>query len=228
MQILLVEDDPDMAAMIQLGLMRSGFAVDWAADGQTGLRRALTRPYSLIVLDLMLPRMTGWDVCRELRSRRRQTPILMVTARDLIEDRVAGLESGADDYLPKPFDFREFLARVRALVRRDRVLKARTIRLGDVEMDTLHRTVKRAGRLVSLSRLEYDLFEILATQCGRTVSREMLLERVWQDRQPGSNKLDVAIRSLRRKIDPPGAAPLVYTVHGFGYAVRVDAEAEKA
>ncbi len=224
MRILLVEDDPDMRAMMVQGLTKSGFLVDWAADGHSGLRRALARPYSIVVLDLMLPGITGGEICRTLRANRRQTPILMVTARDLVEDRVAGLESGADDYLPKPFDFREFLARVRALVRRDRVLKAGTIRIADVEVDTARRMVTRAGQVVPLTRTEYDIFEILAAQCGRTVRRETLLELVWQDPEPGSNKLDVAIRSLRRKIDANEAAPLIHTVFGFGYTVRTEPE----
>ncbi len=148
----------------------------------------------------------------------------MVTARDLVEDRVAGLESGADDYLPKPFDFREFLARVRALVRRDRIMKAGVIRVGDVEIDTEHRTVTRGGRVVPLTRTEYDIFEILAARCGRTVRRETLLELVWQDTEPGSNKLDVAIRSLRRKIDAGEVVPLIHTVYGFGYTVQAEPE----
>lgn len=224
MRILLVEDDPDMRAMMVQGLNQSGFTVDWAADGHSGLRRALTRPYALVILDLMLPGISGEEICRTLRANRRQTPILMVTARDLVEDRVAGLESGADDYLPKPFDFREFLARVRALVRRDRVLKAGAIRVGDVEVDTARRTVTRAHRVVPLTRTEYDLFEILAAQCGRTVRRETLLELVWQDTEPGSNKLEVAMRSLRRKMDAGGADPLIHTVYGFGYTVRTPPE----
>jgi len=224
MRILLIEDDPDMRAMMIQGLSRSGFTVDWAGDGPSGLRRALARPYAIVVLDLMLPGMSGGEVCQILRANRRPTPILMVTARDLVEDRVAGLESGADDYLPKPFDFREFLARVRALVRRDRVLKAADIRVGDVQVDTEHRTVTRGQRVVPLTRTEYDIFEILAAQCGRTVRRETLLELVWQDTEPGSNKLEVAIRSLRRKIDGGEEVPLIHTVYGFGYCVRTEPE----
>jgi DNA-binding response OmpR family regulator len=224
MRVLLVEDDPDMRAIMVRGLSQAGFVVDWASDGHAGLRRALARPYAVVVLDLMLPGITGWDICRTLRANRKQTPILMVTARDLIEDRVAGLESGADDYLPKPFDFREFLARVRALVRRDRVMKARSIQIGDVEIDTEHRTVTRGRRVIPLTRTEYDIFEILVAQCGRTVRREKLLELVWQDTEPGSNKLEVAVRSLRRKIGAGGALPLIHTVHGFGYIVRIEPE----
>ncbi len=222
MRVLLVEDDPDMSAMIRHGLGRSGYAVDWAADGRTGLNRALRRPYSLVVLDLMLPGMNGLEVCRELRANRLLTPILMITARDLVADRVEGLETGADDYLPKPFDFSEFLARVRALIRRDRVLRSRDLKFADVVVDTAHRTVRRAGKLIPLTRLEYDIFEILAAQVGRTVTREALLELVWQDRDPGSNKLEVAIRSLRRKLDADAEQKLIQTVYGFGYSVQVD------
>jgi DNA-binding response OmpR family regulator len=225
MRVLLVEDDPDMAAMITHGLRRSGFVVDWVRNGKRGLDRALVKPYALVVLDLMLPEMNGWDVCGQLRAKRRQVPILMVTARNLVDDRVAGLECGADDYLPKPFDFRELLARVRALVRRDRVLRTRLLSFADVEVDTHHRTVSQRGLPVSLTRLEYDIFEILATNCGRTVSRETLLELVWQDREPGSNKVEVAIRSLRRKFDMRPGTRLIHTVHGFGYVLRVEDEA---
>ncbi len=224
--MLLVEDDPHMSAMIRHGLAASGFSVDWAPDGRTGFKKALRRPYSVIVLDLMLPEMNGWDVCRELRASKRLTPILMITARDLVADRVAGLEAGADDYLPKPFDFSEFLARIRALIRRDRVFKTRNLQIADVEVDTTYRTVQRAGKPVQLTRLEYDIFEILATQIGRTVSRETLLELVWQDREPGSNKLDVAIRSLRRKLDADAEEKLIHTVYGFGYTVRREDEVE--
>jgi len=225
MRILLVEDDPDMSAMIRHGLSASGFVVDWASDGKTGLNRALRRPYSLVVLDLMLPQMNGWEVCRELRANKFLTPIIMISARDLVSDRVVGLETGADDYLPKPFDFSEFLARVRALIRRDRVLRARDLSFADVTVDTGHRTVRRDGKLVPLTRLEYDIFEILATQVGRTVSRETLLELVWQDRDPGSNKLEVAIRSLRRKLDSASDLKLIRTVYGFGYSIQLEDEA---
>ncbi len=220
MRVLLVEDDPDMSAMIRHGLSASGFAVDWAPDGRVGLARALRRPYSLIILDLMLPNLGGLEVCRELRLNQLLTPILMITARDLVADRVAGLDVGADDYLPKPFDFSEFLARVRALIRRDRVLRSRNIEIGDVEIEVGHRTVKRAGKVIPLTRLEYDIFEILATQVGRIVSRESLLEIVWQDRDPGSNKLEVAIRSLRKKLDSGAESKLIHTIYGFGYIVR--------
>jgi DNA-binding response OmpR family regulator len=225
MRVLLVEDDPDMSAMIRHGLAASGFNVDWAPDGKTGLNRALRRPYSVIVLDLMLPQMNGWEVCRELRARKLLTPILMISARDLVSDKVAGLETGADDYLPKPFDFTEFLARIRALIRRDRILRSRDLQFADVNVDTGHRTVRRAGKVIPLTKLEYDIFEILATQIGRTVTREVLLELVWQDRDPGSNKLDVAIRSLRKKLDGSAEMKLIQTVYGFGYSIRVGEEA---
>jgi DNA-binding response OmpR family regulator len=227
MRVLLVEDDPHMAAMIRHGLASSGFLVDWTPDGRSGLKRAQKRPYSAIILDLMLPEMTGWDVCRQLRAGKCLTPILMITARDLVADRVTGLEAGADDYLPKPFDFSEFLARIRALIRRDRVFRSRNLQVGDVEVDTAHRTVHRAGKLVALTKLEYDIFEILASQSGRTVTREALLELVWQDSEPGSNKLDVAIRSLRRKVDANSSRKLIHTVYGFGYTVRPGEEGEQ-
>jgi len=221
MRVLLIEDDPDMSSMIRHGLTSSGFSVDWAPDGRIGLNRALRRPYSVIVLDVMLPIVNGLDVCRELRAHKLLTPIIMITARDMVPERVAGLEVGADDYLPKPFDFSEFLARVRALIRRDRVLRSRNISVDDVEIDTGCRMVSRAGKPVPLTKLEYDIFEILASQVGRIVTRDTLLDLVWQDRDPGSNKLEVAIRTLRKKIDSNAERKLIHTAYGFGYTVRV-------
>ena len=209
-----------MSAMLHQVLGAAGFSVDLALDGMAGLRKALRKGYSAIILDLMLPRIDGMRVCRELRRSGSATPILMVTARDSINDRVNGLETGADDYLPKPFDTREFLARVQALIRRNRLLKSKKLRIGDLSIDTCQRTASIAGTALPLTRMEYGVLEILAGQTGRVVHRETLLEFVWQDREPGSNKLDVTMRSLRRKLDAAGVPDLIETVYGLGYRIN--------
>jgi len=219
MRILLVEDDPEMSSMLHQVLIGAGFLVDLAMDGNTGLRKALSRSYGVIVLDLMLPRIDGLRMCAELRKRRATTPVLMVTARDSVTDRVRGLETGADDYLPKPFDVREFLARIHALMRRDRTLKTKHLRIAALVIDTRQRTATVEGKPLALTRLEYGVLEILAGQVGRIVFRETLLEFVWQDREPGSNKLDVAIRSLRRKLEAGGMPDLIETIYGTGYRI---------
>jgi DNA-binding response OmpR family regulator len=171
MKILVIEDDIELGAVIEKVLAQTGFSVDLARNGQDGLERALATRYGLIVLDLMLPKMDGMQVCAQLRERRRTTPILMVTARDAVTDRVRGLECGADDYLPKPFDIREFLARIHALLRRDRAQRSRSVRIGLVNLDTRQRSASVAGVPLKLSRQEYAIFELLATNLGRIVPR---------------------------------------------------------
>lgn len=220
MRILLVEDDLELAATLQQVLTSAGATVDLARDGKTGLQKALDKRFSLIVLDLMLPQMNGLNLCANFRQSRGTTPILMITARDSVDDRIRGLETGADDYLPKPFDVREFLARVRALARRDRVLKSRLLRVGDLKIDTRQRTVTLGDRPIPLTRLEYSILETLASQVGRVVFRETLLDLVWQDSEPGSNKLEVAVRSLRRKLESAGCPGLIQTVYGSGYLME--------
>jgi len=219
MQILLVEDDPEMLVMLNQVLTGAGFQVDLARDGRTGLRKALEGGHRAIVLDLMLPQMDGLSLCAEYRNRRGATPILMITARDAISDRVKGLEVGADDYLPKPFDIREFLARIQALIRRDRVLKTRRLTVDELTLDTRQRTASLGAIPVPLTRVEYGILELLMGQIGRIVFRETLLELVWQDREPGSNKLDVAMRSLRKKLAAVGKSDLIQTVYGSGYTI---------
>lgn len=220
MRILVVEDEAAIAAVIKRGLEEARFAVDVAADGETGLRAALQHDYALIVLDLMLPRRDGLSVCKELRARRRTTPILMLTARDAVPDRVRGLELGADDYLPKPFDFTEFVARVRALLRRDKIHKTTLIRIADLEIDTTTTVVRRAGEVVQLTRREYTLLEALALNEGRVLARETIQERVWRDEESYSNTVDVHIATLRKKIDAGQPVKLIHTVHGLGYTLR--------
>jgi two-component system copper resistance phosphate regulon response regulator CusR len=220
MRLLLIEDDPGIAEVVQQGLSEAGFEIDLAADGIAGFRQAIEATYELVILDLMLPGMDGLKICEELRLRRDTTPILMLTARDSVQDRVRGLENGADDYLPKPFDFDELLARVRALLRRDKIHKRRLIRISNLEIDTGNRSVKRNNLPISLSPREYTLLEALAVREGQTLTREIILDRVWLDDDSYSNTVDVYIGTLRKKIDAGHDEKLIHTVHGQGYVLR--------
>jgi len=226
MKVLVIEDDAGIGKMVRRGLEDANFQVDWALDGATGLKLAVEAAYSVIILDLMLPKIDGWRVCEELRSQRNRTPVLMLTARDAVEDRVRGLDLGADDYLPKPFDFTELVARIRALVRRDKMHHTRIIRVGDLEIDTAQRRVCRAGRTIGLSHREYELLESLAANEGRVLTREAIQDRVWMAENSFSNTVDVYIRMLRKKIDAGHPVKMIQTVHGVGYTLRLpDAEA---
>lgn len=224
MKILVVEDDPAIARMLRRGLTQAEYHVDWAEDGGRGLAMAGESLYSLIILDVMLPVKDGWQVCEELREGGSRVPILMLTARDGFGDRIRGLDLGADDYLPKPFDFGELLARVRALLRRDRVHRTRLIHVGDLVIDTAQHKVTRAGLEIGLSRREYDLLEALASNESRVLSRQTIQERIWQDEDSYSNTVDVYIGMLRRKIDDPFPTKLIQTVRGAGYTLRVPEE----
>ena len=226
MKVLVIEDDAGIGKLVRRGLEEAAYQVEVALDGATGLNMALENTYVAIVLDVMLPKLDGWRVCEELRSHRSRTPILMLTARDTVEDRIRGLDIGADDYLPKPFDFKELLARVRALVRRDKIHRTRMIRIGDLEIDTAQRRVTRAGRIIGLSHREYELLESLAANEGRVLTREAIQERVWMAENSFSNTVDVYIRMLRKKIDAGHPIKMIQTVHGMGYTLRLpDAEA---
>lgn len=221
MRILLIEDETPIAAVVRKGLERAHYSVDVASDGEEGLRLAIENRYGLILLDLMLPKRDGWSVCQALRARRDTTPILMLTARDAVAERVRGLEMGADDYLPKPFNFQELLARVRAQFRRDRVYRVAIQQVGDLEIDTSAHRVTLRGDEVSLTPREYDLLEALVAQEGRVLTREYILERVWQgEGGVGPKNVDVYINLLRRKIDSGDAPRLIHTVHGIGYVLR--------
>ncbi len=222
MKILLIEDEAGIANMIRRGLTDASYVVETAADGKTGLEMALSSAYALVILDLMLPKMDGWQVCEELRANRNRVPVLMLTARDNVEDRVKGLDLGADDYLPKPFDFQELLARVRALIRRERIHRSRTIRIADLEMDTAQHRVTRAGAEVKLSHREYELLEALASNEGKVLTREAIQERIWMNEECFSNTVDVYIRMLRKKIDADHFQKLIQTVHGVGYTLRAN------
>jgi two-component system copper resistance phosphate regulon response regulator CusR len=224
MRILLIEDDEVIAERVQAGLEKARFQVDVAHDGEAGLAMARDGGYALVILDLMLPGRDGWSVCEALRLRRNNVPILMLTARDAVEDRVRGLELGADDYLPKPFAFPELLARVRAQLRRDRVNRARVLGVADLEIDTTARRVTRAGREISLTPHEYSLLEALVANEGRTLSRDYILERVWGDEENCSNTVSFHVALLRKKVDAAFPVKLIRTVHGIGYVLQAPTE----
>lgn len=220
MRILLIEDEVPIAEVIKQGLEQAGYSVATAHDGVSGLKEAQAGRFSLILLDVMLPGLDGWEICRTLRQERDTTPILMLTARDSVPDRVRGLDLGADDYLPKPFDFSELLARVQALLRREHVHKARLISVADLEIDTRLRQVTRAGQEIALTPREYSLLEALAGREGQALTREIILERIWFDTESLSNTVDVYVGLLRRKIDSGHPVKLIQTVHGVGYMLR--------
>jgi DNA-binding response OmpR family regulator len=220
MKILLIEDESEIADVIRRGLEEARYTVEVADDGETGLGLALEEPYSVIILDLMLPGIDGWQVCSRLRARRNTVPILMLTARDAVDDRVRGLEMGADDYLPKPFAFRELKARVQALLRRDKIHKARALRVDDLEIDTGVQRVTRTGQEIPLTQREYRLLEALAAREGQVLTREMIQQCVWQDGDSYSNTVDVHVSALRKKIDAEHEVKLIHTVHGRGYMLK--------
>lgn len=224
MKILLVEDDAGIAAMIAQGLQGAGYSVDRASTGTDGLELALSQSYSLLILDVMLPGIDGWRICERLRAQRERVPILMLTARDTVEDRVRGLDVGADDYLPKPFDFAELMARVRALLRRDKMHRSRVIQIADLEIDTARRRVARGGAEIGLSRREYELLEAMAAQESRVLTRDVIMERIWMEDVSYSNTVDVYIGMLRKKIDAGHKVKLIHTVRGVGYTLRVPDE----
>ena len=220
MRVLLVEDEKKMLDTLKQGLEEKHYAVDVASNGDDGLHWALNFPYDVIVLDIMLPGKNGFEICRELRNQKVITPILMLTARDAVEDRVKGLDDGADDYLIKPFSFRELLARLRALSRRDSYQKSATLILGDLKLDTLAHTAKRGDKLIELSSKEYTLLEFLMRHPNHVLSRQAIAEHLWNyNDMPDSNVVDVYIRYLRKKIDDDYEEKYIRTVRGTGYQV---------
>jgi DNA-binding response OmpR family regulator len=222
-----VEDEEGIAEAVRRGLEKASYRVDVTASGEEGLALACQGGYALLILDVMLPDIDGCLVCERLRRARSPLPVLMLTARDAVSDRVHGLESGADDYLIKPFDFSELLARVRALLRRDKVHRKRVIEIGDLCIDTTAHRVSRAGRQIALSPREYALLETLAMAEGRVLTREALQETVWSDEDVYPNTVDVCIGHLRRKMDQGYAAKLIRTVHGIGYCLEAEPEEEQ-
>ncbi|MGQ9546244.1 MAG: two-component system response regulator RppA [Dehalococcoidia bacterium] len=218
MRILLVDDDQQLCATVKRGLLEEAYAVDLAYDGEEAEYLAEVNPYDLIILDIMLPKKDGIEVCRELRAKKINTPILMLTARDAVEDRVRGLDTGADDYLVKPFAFSELLARVRALLRREGMSKSPELQVGDLTLNTLTRQVRRGSRPIELTNKEYVILEYFMRHPNVVVTRTMLEEHAWDyDLDSMSNLVDVYIRRLRRKIDNEGEDSLIQTVRGAGY-----------
>ena len=218
MRILLVEDESRVAGFIAKGLREQAYAVDVARDGEQAVYQAAVNSYDLVILDVMLPLKSGHTVCRELRAAGFRAPILMLTARDAVDDRVAGLDSGADDYLTKPFDFKELLARLRALARRPQGLRPQVLRVADLSINTANHGASRAGRPVSLTAKEYALLEFLVMNEGRVVGREQIAQHVWDESfDPLSNIIDVYIKRLRSKLDNGGSRRLIHTRRGEGY-----------
>jgi heavy metal response regulator len=217
-RILLVEDEPSAAKMLAKGLREQSYAVDVATDGENALYCATINDYDLVLLDVMLPGKDGFDVCRELRSAGSKVPVLMLTARDVIEDRIVGLDAGADDYLTKPYDFRELLARSRALLRRGTELRPEIIRVVDLEVDTRARSVSRDGRHIPLTAKEYALLEYFARHTGEVVTRTEIAEHVWDEHfDHFTNLIEVYVQRLRRKIDDNHTIKLLHTRRGEGY-----------
>jgi two-component system copper resistance phosphate regulon response regulator CusR len=220
MKILIVEDEPKAGDYLVKGLQESGYVADLARNGVDGLALALEIDYDLIVLDVMLPQMDGWQVLAKLRERK-ETPVLFLTARDDVADRVKGLELGADDYLVKPFAFAEFLARVKTLMRRGPVREAEVIRVADLEIDVLRRRVSRGGQRIELTAKEFALLHLLAKRQGEVLSRTQIASMVWDmNFDSDTNVVDVAIRRLRVKLDDPYPLKLVQTVRGMGYLLE--------
>ena len=222
MRILLVEDQPDAARMLAKGLREHAYAFDIAADSDAAVYQSSITDYDAVVLDVMLPGASGLHVCRELRRRGSPVPVLMLTARDAVEDRIAGLDSGADDYLAKPYDFGELLARLRAVIRRGaRPPVPEIIEVGDLRLNTGSRQVQRSNHPISLTAREYALLEYLAHRAGSVVSRADIAEHVWDEHyDPLSNVIDVYVQRLRRKVDLPGQESLIRTRRGEGYQLR--------
>jgi DNA-binding response OmpR family regulator len=229
MRILVVEDEHKIAGAIRRGLEQESYAVDVAYDGDEGLSSALTDEYDVIVLDRMLPGLLdGADICKEVRAQGIRTPIIMLTAKDKVEDRVAGLNAGADDYLVKPFAFEELLARIRALLRRPQDVTGNVLTLADLSLDTQTYEVKRAGRKIQLSQREYALLEYLLRNQNRILSKTNIISHVWDyDADILPNTLEVYIGYLRAKIDRPFSRPeLIHTIRGFGYKLGVEEAGE--
>lgn len=222
MRILLVEDDTHVARFIAKGLREQSFAVDVSADGEAALYQVSMNLYDLIILDVMIPNIDGFEVCRRLRALNHREPIIMLTARDTVADRIAGLDIGADDYLTKPFEFGELLARMRALLRRRGDLRPEQLIIADLIIDTRSHAVKRNTRTIELTAKEYALLEYLASNIGRVIGRAEIAEHVWDENfDPFSNLIEVYINRLRRKIDGKNELQLIHTRRGTGYMLAL-------
>jgi len=221
MRILVVEDEPKAAAYLQRGLEENGFVVDVAARGDDGLHLALTVAYDVLILDVMLPGLDGWGIVAAVREEKRQTPVLFLTAKDAVDDRVKGLELGADDYLVKPFAFSELLARVRSLIRRGPARLPDTMTVADLEIDALRHRASRAGQRLDLTPKEFALLSLLARRSGEVLSRTLISEQVWDvNFDSDTNVVDVHVRRLRAKVDDPFDTKLIHTVRGVGYVLE--------
>jgi len=226
-RLLLVEDEPRVARFIAKGAREQGYAVDIAADGEEALYKASITDYDLFILDVMIPLKSGFAVCKELRMQGITQPVLMLTARDDVDDRVTGLDCGADDYLTKPFDFKELLARIRALLRRATEIRPAKLAIADLTLDTASHTVERAGRSITLTAKEYSLLEFFVLRAGTLVGRADIANHVWDENfDPFSNVIDVYVRRLRRKIDEGFSRPLIHTRRGEGYILTVHPQEE--
>lgn len=221
-RILIAEDDVAIARAVRDSLVQVGFAANVVRDGNKVLPALRAYNFGLLLLDLMLPGLDGVEVCREIRRARLSVPVLMLTARDSLKDRVMGLDAGADDYLTKPFEMPELLARVRALLRRHNVVKSAEIMVGDLYVNTVQRVVRRAGREVLLTPREFSLLEALVQNAGAILSKETITERVWMDEFTSANTVEVHVKNLRRKIEAHGETKLIQTVHGMGYTLRAN------
>jgi DNA-binding response OmpR family regulator len=225
MRILLLEDEPKVAQFVQRGLVAERYAVDVSADGREGWELADTYAYDLIILDLNLPTLEGKEVLQRVRKKNTSVPVLILTARDAVDDKVRLFEMGADDYLTKPFAFAELLVRIKALLRRGPVNRSSTLTVGDLELDRLTQQVKRGGSRIDLTTKEYQLLEYLMLNPGRVMSRNMIIEHVWDQSFDGiTNIVDVYVRHLRAKVDDPHAFKMIRTVRGTGYMIRSEAE----
>ena len=223
MRLLIVEDDKKVGAFLERGLKEENYAVDVCRNGADSLYLAEVNPYDVIILDIMLPGKDGFSVCRELREKGILTPIIMLTAKDTLDDKILGLTEGADDYLTKPFSFEELLARIQALLRRSQDYKTKTLRVGDLEMDPVRRLVTRADKKIVLTGKEYALLEYLMRNQGRVLSQSMIIEHVWDmDYEGASNIVNVYITHLRRKIDRDFSVKLIKTERGHGYQIDED------
>jgi two-component system copper resistance phosphate regulon response regulator CusR len=220
MRILIVEDEPKTGAYLKQGLAEAGYLTDLAANGTDGAHLGVHEDYDLVVLDVMLPGIDGWQVLKALRDAGRQVPVLFLTARDDVDDRVRGLEAGADDYLAKPFAFAELLARVKSLLRRGRAREPEVLRLADLEVDALRRRVTRGGRRIDLTPKEFALLLLLLRRQGEVLPRSLIASQVWDmNFDSDTNVIDVAVRRLRAKIDDDFDVKLIRTVRGMGYAI---------